>query len=36
MFVIFSIGVQTLQTQDTSDPRHFGPPEVRTQGRPCV
>ena len=24
-------GVQTLRTQDTSDPRHFGPAEVRTQ-----
>ena len=23
-------GVQTLRTQDTSDPRHFGPTEVRT------
>ena len=24
-------GVQTLRTQDTSDPRHFGPTKVRTQ-----
>ena len=24
-------GVQTLRTQDTSDPRHFGPTEVQTQ-----
>ena len=26
-----SRGVQTLRTQDTSDPRHFGPRTLRTQ-----
>jgi len=28
---VYSIGVQTLRTQNTSDPRHFGPRTHRHQ-----
>ena len=31
MSAIYMLDVQTLRTQDTSVPRHFGPTEVRTQ-----
>ena len=28
--LLYFAGVQTLRTQDTSDPRHFGPSKLRT------